>query len=160
MDVTCPVCHMQVPSDQLALVYQGMHFAFCSEQCRERFQATPHLYVGVPGHKAVKQEGRQVLKQRSFTLDRPLSTDQAKLLVEAIAGLMGVKQVTVEGNSVRIRYDLLEATAEQIEERLLEAGARLGGGWAERLHRALVHYAEDCETANMEISDRGLHHLH
>ena len=67
MQVKCPVCRMLVPSDQLALIYQGMHFAFCSGQCRERFQANPHLYVGVPGEKAPKQQGAQVLKHKCFT---------------------------------------------------------------------------------------------
>ena len=42
----CPVCHMTVEADHLALVYQDMHFAFCSAQCRERFSANPHLYIG------------------------------------------------------------------------------------------------------------------
>ena len=42
-DVTVidPVCGMQVKSTQLALEYMQMHFAFCSEQCRERFLANP-----------------------------------------------------------------------------------------------------------------------
>lgn len=76
MQVKCPVCHMQAPHGQLALVYQGMHFAFCSERCRERFQTTPHLYIGVPGHKAVKQEGQVVIKHRCFRLDAPLSNEE------------------------------------------------------------------------------------
>jgi len=159
MQVTCPVCHMQVPSDQLALVYQGMHFAFCSEQCRERFEATPHLYVGVPGQKAVKQEGQEVLKHRCFRLDRPLSPEQAQVLANTVLAMMGVKQVDTSGDQVRIIYDLLEATAEQIERTLLEVGAQLGSGWGERLRRAFVHYAEDCEAANLEVSDQG-HHRH
>jgi YHS domain-containing protein len=157
MQIKCPVCHMQVASDRLTLVYQGMHFAFCSEQCRERFRTTPHLYVGVPGHKAAKQEGQQVLKRRCFRLNRPLSSEQGQALADAIAGMMGIKHVGVEDTEVRIVYDLLEATAEQIEARLLEAGARLGGDWTDRLRRALVHYTEDCETANLEVSDRGHH---
>lgn len=160
MDVTCPVCDMQVPSDQLALVYQGMHFAFCSEQCRERFQATPHLYIGVPGQKAAKQEGRQVLKRRCFRLDLPLSGGQRKVLLEAVSGMMGVEQVAVEDTEVRITYDLAEATAEQIAEALTQVGARLDGGWAHGLRRALVRYSEDCEVANMEVLDRGHHHHH
>ena len=160
MQVKCPVCHMQVPPEQLALVYQGMHFAFCSEQCRERFRATPRLYVGVPGEKAAKQEGQEVLKQRCFRLDQPLSVVQAQILMDAITGMMGIKQVVVEEAEVRITYDLLEVTAEQIESTILTAGAQLGGGWTEQLRRALVHYTEDCEAANMEVSDRGLHHHH
>jgi hypothetical protein len=42
-----------------------------------------------------------------------------------------------------------------------KSGARRSApGWTERLRRALVHYTEDCEAANMEVSDRGhSHHL-
>ena len=56
-----PVCGMQVASDQHAIMYQQMHFAFRSVQCRERFLANPHLYIGHSGHKAPAQEGRTVL---------------------------------------------------------------------------------------------------
>ena len=160
MEVKCPVCYMKVESDSLALVYQGMHFAFCSEQCRERFQATPHLYIGVPGQKSVKQEGRKVLKHRCFRLDRSLSAEQAQILVDTVASMMGIKQVVAEGTEVRITYDLLEATAEQVEETLLAVGAQLGEGWMDRLRRALVHYTEECETTNLEVSDKGHIHHH
>ena len=160
MQTKCPVCHMQVPSDQFALTYQGIHFAFCSEQCRDRFQTTPHLYIGIPGHKAIKQEGQQVLKRRSFRVDQPLSSEQRQVLANDIARMMGIERVDVEGTEIRIVYDLLEATAEQIEATLVQAGARLGGGWTERLRRAWVHYTEECEVANMEVSDGGHHHPH
>ena len=160
MSVKCPVCHMQVPPDQMSLTYQGMQFAFCSEQCRDRFQATPHLYIGVPGQKAVKQEGQEVIKQRCIRLEQELTEDQARILVDAISGMMGVRRVQVENSEVRISYDLLEATAEQIERTLLETGVRLGEGWVERLRCALVHFTEDCQTANMEVSDRDHHHRH
>ena len=66
MNIKCPVCHMQVPADHMSLEYQQMHFAFCSAQCRERFEATPHLYIGVPGEKLVKQAGREVIKNSSY----------------------------------------------------------------------------------------------
>lgn len=160
MTVKCPVCHMQVPSDRMSLVYQGMHFAFCSEQCRERFRATPHLYIGVPGQKAAKQEGQEVIKQRCFHLGHALTEDEARTLVDKINELMGVRQVVIENSEVTIRYDLLELTAEQIERKMIETGVRLGGGWVDRMRRALVRYTEDCQTANMEVSDRGHRHHH
>lgn len=157
MQVKCPVCHMQVPAEQLSLVYQGMHFAFCSEQCRERFQATPHLYIGVPGHKAAKQEGQEVVKHRCFHLEAPLSDEERQVVKDTVGGMMGIKEVVVEGAQIRIAYDLIEATSQQIEEALVQAGAHLGSGWAERMHRTFVHYTEDCEAANMEVSDRDFH---
>ncbi|MEE4174457.1 MAG: hypothetical protein V2I57_09435 [Xanthomonadales bacterium] len=41
---------------------------------------------------------------------------------------------------------------------LKEIGARLGDGWTERLRRAWVHYTEDCEALNMEVTPRGHRH--
>ena len=158
MHVNCPVCHMQVPFDQLALAFQGMHFAFCSEQCRERFQATPHLYIGVPGQRAVKQEGGELLKRRCIRLDVPLTAAQIQVLEDALTAMMGIKQLVVEKDAVQITYDLIEATEEQIERTLLATGTRLGSGWTERLRRAWVHYTEDCEALNMQVTDRSQHH--
>lgn len=160
MDDKCPVCHMQVQPDHLPLVYRGMHFAFCSEQCRERFQANPHLYIGVPGEQAPKQQGEQVLKQRCFELEEALTAEQASLLTNAIGTMMGIRKIEVDGRVVRITYDLLEATAEQIEHTIIDAGARLGGTWKERLKRALRHYTEACESANLEVTDKRHTHHH
>ena len=156
----CPVCHMTVEPGQLALVYLDMNFAFCSEQCRERFQTNPHLYVGIPTQKAPKQQGTQELRRRSFSLEVPLSTEQARLLSDAVGAMMGIKKVNIEEREVHISYDLLEATAEQIERTLIEAGARLGSGWKERVQRALVHYTEECEAASMEVGPRSSVHHH
>jgi hypothetical protein len=103
---------------------------------------------------------RKLLKHRCFHLDRSLSAEQAHILMDAIASMMGIKQVVAEETEVRITYDLLEATAEQIEETLLAVGARLGGGWKERLRRTIVHYNEECEAANLEVSDKGRIHHH
>lgn len=47
-----PVCGMIVEVHKIETVYSGVHYAFCSAQCRERFLANPHLYTGYPGHKA------------------------------------------------------------------------------------------------------------
>lgn len=158
MQTKCPVCHMQVPQDQLSLVYQGMRFAFCSEQCRERFQATPYLYIGISGQKAAKQEGRQLIKRRCIRFDVPLTPVQMQVLRDAVAAMMGIKELAVEEDAITITYDLIEATEEQIERKLEETGARLGDGWTERLRRAWVHYTEDCEALNMEVTPRGHRH--
>ena len=160
MSVKCPVCHMQVPAGQLGIVYQGIHLSFCSKQCQERFQSLPHLYIGSPGQEAAKQAGAESVKRRSYVLDRPLSTAQARAVSESLARMMGIRDVAVQGVDVTIRYDLLEVTAEQIERVLEVAGARLGNGWGERMHRALVHYAEECETSNLATTSRVRHHGH
>ncbi len=41
------VCEMEVAADCHPLTYLGVSYAFCSKQCRERFQANPHLYIGM-----------------------------------------------------------------------------------------------------------------
>ena len=160
MNIKCPVCHMQVPADHMSLEYQQMHFAFCSAQCRERFEATPHLYIRVPGEKSVKQAGREVIKRRCFYLELPLSQEQAGIVADALVEMMGIREAIVADREIRVTYDLLEATAEQVERTLLKTGARLGNGWKEQLRRSLVHYREDCETANLEVADRGRHSHH
>ena len=145
------VCGMQVNSGDNQLMYQGVAYSFCSKQCRERFLANPHLYVGMPGQKAPKQEGLSVIKQRRLRLAQPLSSSQAKTLIDALQAMMGIQAVSADGDSVVISYDLLQATAEQVEEKLIEIGVQLGEGLAERLRRAFVHYEEECEIGNLEV---------
>ncbi len=144
------VCGMQVNAGDNQIMYRGVAYSFCSRQCRERFQANPHLYIGVPGQKAPKQEGMSVIKQRRLRLAQPLSPGQAEILVDALRTMMGIQSVSAEGDSVVIAYDLLQATAEQVEEKLAEIGVQLGEGLAERLRRAFVHYEEECEVGNLE----------
>lgn len=155
-----PVCGMQVESHQYAIEYLQMHFAFCSTQCRERFQANPHLYIGLPGQKAPKQEGLEVLKQRRLCVNQPLSTSQAESLIEALRAMMGIKSVVVDSNKIEITYDLLQATAEQIEIKIAEIGVQLGEGWTERLRCAFVHYEEELEAGSIEVHKQKHIHQH
>lgn len=148
-----PVCGMEVPARQNETVYLGIHYAFCSRQCLERFTAHPHLYVGLPGRKAPKQEGREILKRRRLHLDPALSPDQAALLSDTLASMMGVKQVLAEGDKVEITYDLMLVTAEQIGAKIAEICRCLGDGWAERVRLAFVHYQEECEVGNLEVQE-------
>ena len=122
-----------------------------SPQCRERFVANPHLYIGVPGHKAPKQEGKAVMKQRRFRTEIALSVEGADLLRQELCAMMGVAAVTVDGNEVCITYDLLQATAAQIEARMAEVGVQMGEAWPERLRRAFVHYLEECEVDSLAV---------
>ncbi|MCO6412261.1 MAG: YHS domain-containing protein [Thiogranum sp.] len=146
-----PVCKMLVAPDQYAINYQGLDFAFCSQQCKDRFLANPHLYIGVPGEPAPKQAGQEVVKRRRLRLDQPLSASAAQQISEQLLAMMGVYAVDIAADELTITYDLLQATAEQIEATLQQAGARLGGGWGERLRRAFVHYLEDTEVASREV---------
>jgi YHS domain-containing protein len=147
-----PVCGMEVAPAQLETVYEGLHYAFCSEQCRQRFAANPHLYIGVPGEKAARQNGVELFKRRRFQLDTPLAPQDAAILTEALGAMMGVKAIEIEdGNTVTLTYDLIQVTADQLEAKMVEVGAKLGAGWVERLRRGFVHYMEECELGNLEV---------
>ncbi|MDX5446072.1 MAG: YHS domain-containing protein [Zoogloeaceae bacterium] len=148
------VCGMEVEADSFAHDYAGTRYAFCSAQCRDRFLAHPHLFIGFQGNPAPKQEGRSVLKRRSFDLQSPLTTDQAQGVVAHLGTLMGIVAAEVEGARVRITYDLLQVSAEAIEAALAAAGARLGDGWAANLKRGFVHFTEECEIGNLEVGPR------
>lgn len=152
------VCGMEVDPHQNRVTYLGIDYAFCSAQCRERFTANPHLYVGLPGQKAPKQEGTEILKRRRLRLAQPLSPTQAAGVIEALRGMMGIKAVSADEGRIEIVYDLLQATAEQVEEKLAEIGVQLGGAWAEQLRRAFMYYEEECQLSNLEVHER--HHRH
>ncbi|KAA3651110.1 MAG: YHS domain-containing protein [Rhodocyclaceae bacterium] len=145
------VCGMMVAPNSHPTDYQGQPFAFCSAQCHERFVANPHLYIGRPGQPAPKQQGLKVLKRRKFVLDLPLDTAQAAALSTQIGAMMGIEALDVEAADIAVTYDLLQATAEQIEAALAAAGAQLGSGWAERLRRGFVHYTEECEIGQLQV---------
>ena len=145
------VCGMMVAPNSYPTDYQGQPFAFCSAQCHERFVANPHLYIGRPGQPAPKQQGLKVLKRRQFVLDKALDEGQARALRASVGAMMGIETLAIEGAQMTVTYDLLQATAEQIETVLAEAGARLGSGWAERLRRGFVHYTEECEIGQLQV---------
>ncbi|MGD2056967.1 MAG: YHS domain-containing protein [Gammaproteobacteria bacterium] len=144
-----PVCGMVVPASENALEYQKMHFAFCSLQCKERFLQNPHLYIGQGGHKAPKQQGRAVFKQRRLKVDRPLSPEMAEHITDAVQAMMGIERIEIDGEIIKLTYDLLQATEAQIESEIARTGAVLGEEWSERLRRAFVHYLEETEIENL-----------
>ena len=154
------VCGMQVDAGNNLHTYLGVSYSFCSKQCQERFQDNPHLYIGMPGQKAPKQQGLSVIKQRRLRLAQPLSPSQAKMLSDALQAMMGIQSISVEGDCVVIAYDLLQATVEQIEEKLAEIGVQIGARLAERLRRAFVHYEEECEVGNLEVHENKHIHRH
>lgn len=149
-----PVCHMMVDPSLNAITFEGMHFAFCSQQCRERFEANPHLYVGTPGDPSPRQEGEHRSKCRHLHLESPIPKNQCWLLVEQLTALMGVCKVEIHDDELAISYDLFEVSAEQIEQALLETGTKLGHGWGERLQRAFIHYLEETEVASLEVQHK------
>lgn len=146
-----PVCHMQVSASSFDTEYSGMTFAFCSEQCRDRFLANPHLYIGFSGQKAPAQEGVEVLKCRKIHLDFPLNATQYQQVHDALTSMMGVQYIHIDGDNLEIKYDLILVTAEQIENKLVSVGASLGQGWTDRLRRAFIHFEEESEVGSLEV---------
>lgn len=154
------VCLMWVAPDEYPLDHQGIHYAFCSEQCRERFLANPGLYVSARGyHGAAKQQGRQILRRRRWPLAAAPSSTRAQSLECALQSMMGIEGVHVFGESVAVDYDLLQATAEQVEACISGQGVALRNSLWDRLSRAWVHYVEATQVANLaEGGGRSGHH--
>jgi YHS domain-containing protein len=51
-----PVCGMTVRTQSAkSAVHDGAVYYFCSRECREQFEAAPHLYVGAHAHPQSKQ---------------------------------------------------------------------------------------------------------
>jgi len=148
------VCHMQVPAASFAVEYAGIHYSFCSAQCRERFLANPHLYIGFPGHKAPAQQGKEVIKQRRMVLSAPLDAKQAELVKRALLEMMGISEICIEGDKIEIQYDLMQITAEQITNKLALIGTELGGGWMDRLKLAFINYLEEREVDSLEVANK------
>jgi len=148
--LTDPVCNMDINNDDIALDYQGTHYAFCSEQCHQRFRDNPHLYIGYPGSEAPKHAGVEVIKTRVLQLAEPLPQDVADKVTDTIEAMMGIQHVEINGEQIEISYDLLQATEEQIEQAILDAGAELGDSLVEKIKRAFIHYAEETEAVTLE----------
>lgn len=148
-----PVCHMQVPESSFSTEYSGMTFAFCSEQCQDRFLANPHLYIGFPGQKAPAQQGVEILKYRKIKLACSLNTVQLQQIRDALTSMMGIKNVNHDGKNLEITYDLIQVTEQQVEDTLSTFGAELGSDWLSRLMRAFIHFEEKSEIGSLEVTN-------
>ena len=148
------VCQMQVPSTSFATEYAGGYYAFCSAQCKERFLANPHLYIGFPGRKAPAQEGVKVIKRHRLSLSMLLNAAQAEQVKQALLEMMGMLEVSIEGNRIEIRYDLIQVTLEQIADKLGLIGTDLGTGWMDRLKLAFINNLEEIEINSLEVEKK------
>ena len=173
-----PVCGMMVGESDHQTVHRGVGYAFCSLQCCERFTSTPGLYVGRRRSLSPKQKGMEVIKRRRMMFGVPLAKARFVELKRALLSMMGVmavrpvgrmvdcgcdlrqvesgKQMTIRIEAVEITYDLLQATAVQLERRIAELNATLSNGWGEKLLRDFIHYLEKCELDDLEIRDTDL----
>jgi len=145
-----PVCEMNVSPGNFDYKYIGNNYSFCSKQCYDRFIANPHLYIGQPGKPSAKQQGKTILKCRTLKLDRNIPDDISRELQLALNKMMGIKEIVIDNNIIRITYDLLEATAEQIENVISETNEKLSSNWIDKIISAFIHYAEETELDNLE----------
>lgn len=155
-----PVCLMEVKQGSLEYKHKGLSYSFCSQQCQDRFNTNPHLYIGQPGKPAPKQLGKSLIRKRVLELDMPIPVQIEHLVKEILGEMMGIKIITIESNTIQITYDLLEVTIQQIETTLEKSGEKLSTAWAVRLKRAFIHYLEDTELDNLEhqYDTHGCHH--
>jgi len=149
-----PVCHMKVPTTSFATEYAGSHYAFCSAQCKERFLANPHLYIGFPGRKAPAQEGKKIIKRHRLLLSAALDATQAEQVKRALLEMMGIHEICIEGDKIEIQYDLIQVTAEQIADKLALIGADLGGGSIDHLKLAFINNLEEIEISSLEVDNK------
>ncbi|HEC15267.1 MAG TPA: hypothetical protein ENI99_01630 [Sedimenticola sp.] len=138
----CPVCDMIGEFNTHTMQHHNKVLHFCSQQCKETFVAHPMLYLG-------KADRGEDIKRRTLRMAEPLDAETAKQVVACLKAMMGVKEVTVEGDKVRITYDLLQVTEKVIEKTLTEAKLPLSEKWLERLHRAWVQSNEVAELDNL-----------
>jgi hypothetical protein len=121
-----------------------MRMNFCSEQCRENFQAHPALYSGKRS-----EENAVVIKHRKLRLSKPLDAAGIDKLNTYLHTLTGVKEAHAQGSRLAIRYDLLQLTLPQIERALTKSGFPLDGGWWPKLRRSWICNTEANELDNL-----------
>jgi len=75
---------------------------------------------------------------------------QAESAAMALADMVGVSHVQLDSPSfLRISYNVLEVTLEQIDALLTEMGFHLDNGLVHRIKRALAYYTEETMRANI-----------
>ena len=160
--IHCPVCCMQVKPENLFFEFNGLKFYFCSRQCQQRFEKNPYLYTARRGEPSTRQRGAVVYKKRMLKLDEPVPDELAQIIIQAVSEMMGIRNISITRDTIEISYDLLQATAEQIESTLEQAGKIyqekhgniLANSWSEKIKRAFIHYLEETELDNLEEDDR------
>ncbi|MDX1751252.1 hypothetical protein [Methylophaga sp.] len=146
----CPVCNMSVPNDSFSFTLRGLVFWFCSQQCQDRFNQRPSLYVGDPKHgKSSMQQGIKVIKKHTIELELADDYQFKSLLIEALSSLMGVLNVKINRNKLEIEYDLMQVSLQEIQEFILSTGLNLDQSWLNKIHSAYVNLNEHGELDNL-----------
>lgn len=153
-----PVCEMEVESETYLFEYMGNQYTFCSQQCLDRFEANPNLYIGKAGKASPKQLDKKLIRRRTLKLEHGIPRHVSDLLIQRLEAMMGIKEVIINKNSLDITYDLLEATHKQIENVIETEGHQLEGGLGQVLKQAFIHYFEECELDSLEQQGSDDHH--
>ncbi len=153
------VCLMNVKQGIFDFEYQSRNFSFCSQQCRDRFESNPHLYIGYAGKPAAKQRGEHIIKHLVLKLDQAIPEQEISHIKTSLKAMMGILDVIITNNKITLTYDLLQATAQQIESMIEQCGEVLGKAWSDKFKRAIVHYHEETLLSNLEYdtSHTGYH---
>ncbi|MFV2060085.1 MAG: YHS domain-containing protein [Gammaproteobacteria bacterium] len=154
------VCLMDVNPGDFSYEFQDRTFSFCSQQCRDRFETNPHLYIGSAGKSTQKQRGENIIKQRILKLDEEISDKDSSDIIKSLKAMMGIKDVSIKSNIISITYDLLEVTTQQIENTLENSGKTLGTSFANKLKLAFIHYHEETQLDNLEYDNTSQGHQH
>ncbi len=101
-----------------------------------------------------------VTLQDNFTKHREIAfrdlhpdRDQAQMATLFLQDVEGViRAEPVSPLLLRVSYDLLQVTLEQIEEALREIGLHIDDGLLFRVRRALHYYSEETQRANLGCS--------
>jgi len=147
----CPVCDMDTENSTIIARHAGIKYHFCSHQCRENFLAHPTLYVG---RQSAGLADKTIIKRRTFLLGCAVEKTVEQQLIHVLQKMMGVEEVQINGREIAVSYNLLEATAQQLERVITDAGAVLDSGWAARLKHGWMHYTEENELDSLS-SDAG-----
>lgn len=146
----CTVCSLPNTDKTLSYCYQGVEHYFCSPLCQNRFKTHPHLYVGDPQHGlAPKQKGDVLIKKRRIRLLSVISNDARARLITAVTKLMGVQDISIEGDEVLVVYDLMKIALEDIEAVIVKSVGQLDEAVTEKIKRGFIHYSEECELDNL-----------
>ena len=120
----------------------GIHYYFCSGQCRERFLDHPALFS-----LSRRSRPQELPKRRLLRLASPPDEARGRLLGHMKDEMMGILETSVDGHELSIEYDLRQVTLTQIEGYLASIGVDLSKKLTDRLKRAWLNEREETELA-------------
>lgn len=144
----CPVCGRKPATGSCTYEHHQVLRHFCSPRCRDNFIAHPLLYSNVRGNIPP-----QVMKRRSLRLAHSLDPVRAEALSSNLLHEVGIKQIDIRGDRLKVRYDLLLLTMQQLEQILEESDIAANNGWWQRLRRGWIYNSEANELDNLAMPE-------